>query len=98
VRSLALLHSFAAAVAAARSAQHDSSSSSLLELAAEPQELLDAAVAVEELDLPGQMVPSNCSVARFVRSYRCGLLAKTKDEDEAWVSAAPHSIVVVLLT
>jgi hypothetical protein len=91
VRSLALLHSFAAAVAASgKNAKQDSinsSSSSLLELAAEPQELLDAAVSVEELSLPPQMVPSNCSLARFVRSYRCGLLVKTKQQDKAWVSA-----------
>jgi hypothetical protein len=90
VRSLALLHSFAAAAAAAapKYTKHDSSSSSssLLELAAEPQELLGAAVPVEELSLPLQMVPSNCSLARFVRSYRCDLLVKTKDQDKAWVS------------
>jgi hypothetical protein len=86
VRSLVLLHSFAAAVAAApKNAKHDSSS--LLELAAEPQELIDAAVPVEDLSLPPQMVPSNCSLARFVRSYRCGLLVKTKEQDNAWVSA-----------
>jgi hypothetical protein len=96
VRSLALLHSFAAA-AAAKPTKHSSSSSSLsLELAAEPQEVLNASVSVEELSLPAQMVPSNCSLARFVRSYRCGLLVKNKDSDKAWVSGC-HKAVQLLV-
>lgn len=79
LRSIVLLNSFAAAVGR-------SSTGVQLEIACEPRELLDAEVAVEQLHLPANMQPSNCSVPRFIRSYRCGLLVKAKEKDKAWVS------------
>jgi hypothetical protein len=95
VRSLALLHSFAAAAklnSGSSVSSRDDADSSIeglsLELACEPQALLDVPVAVGQLQLPPQMVPSSCSVARFVRSYRCGLLVKGKDSENARVSSA----------
>lgn len=54
-----------------------------LEIACEPQNIMSAAVAVDDLLLPPHFEPSNCSVGRFIKSYRCSLLQKAAgDESE----------------
>jgi hypothetical protein len=77
LRSLLLLHYVNSLAAQQRQGPRNASGKRFaLELACEPSNVCELRVRCDDVLLPPQLVPSNCSVGRFARSSRCSLLCR----------------------
>jgi hypothetical protein len=88
LRSLLLLHHINSLAAQhANGPRNVSGKRFALELVCEPSNVCGLCVHCDGLELPPQLMPSNCSVRRFARSSRCSLFGKAGNNHvQVWVS------------